>query len=156
VRTMNCTIVFWSLLNLMPFIEHAIYISVLDIQIEESEFRIEIKVFEDDLKDALRPFMLTDEFESAVQSYFDEKLSISSNDQVIELELLESRIVGDSRRISMTANLSGEIDQLEIRADYFMELFPDQQNILKLNFQGQKRYYIFKKQGEAVILKFSD
>ena len=122
--------------------DHAIYLSTLEINVDQNEIEVVIKVFEDDLRDALRNFhsriMDTSAvlFPDYVAQYFDIHLEIKNGEMLIEPYQNSVKLVGDSYQIKMSAQIVEPIMLLQIQADYFMELFPTQQNVLNLTFEG--------------------
>ena len=67
------------------------------------------------------------------------------DDQRIKLTLKDVKLVGESYRLSMTSSQPDIGDEISVIADYFIELFPTQQNVLSLKHFHGKNYYIFKK-----------
>ncbi len=102
--------------------DHAIYISVLEIDQEQ----MRIKVFMDDLDQAV-----TDSYHS-VEGYFKEKVEIKVNDEYLDFKLLDIREEEDSYWITFQLSQSSKWNSFYMRADYLMELFTDQTNIVKI------------------------
>lgn len=137
-------------------VEHAIYLSTIKIEVQEEVVQITIKVFEDDLRDAMRAhhgFVIDTSsatFVEEVQEYFTNHLSIGSD---MSIATRSVSLVGDSYVITAFG-----IQQIEsfirIEADYFMELFPTQQNILHFIHGEVIKYHIFKKGKEAIEISF--
>lgn len=127
--------------------DHAIYLSTLKLEVEEQAVRITIKVFEDDLRDALRAHhghlidTTSSTFHEEVKGYFDSHLSIGKH---MDLTIEGVSLIGDSYVV--TAVDQQQLDtSILIEADYFMELFPTQQNVLHLVHGDNTKYHIFKK-----------
>ena len=123
---------------------HAIYISV--IEFKETDFRL--KVFTDDLQDAIRNFnsgfqsVTDDSFVSRnhliVQEYFRKTIEISINDEPVNFLYHSSTIEGDSYWINFRFNNPGGWKSFEMTDKHFMELFPTQTNILKMMGKKQR------------------
>lgn len=136
-----------SLASMEAVDDHAIYLSTLKVEVDEQAVQITIKVFEDDLRDALRAHhghvidTTSASFQAEVKAYFDRHLSIG---QDMDLTIERVSLIGDSYVI--TGVDDQKIDgSLQIEADYFMELFPTQQNVLHLVHGDNTKYHIFKK-----------
>ncbi len=131
------TMMIWTVFY-MPS-DHAVYISVVEFQ----ENSVRIKVFTDDLQDAIRndspgsfqPGNISDFCnlnQSAIEKYFQNKLKIVINNSPVAIKYLKSRVEGDSYWINFTMNFSGSWKSLNISAPFFRELFPTQSNIIKV------------------------
>lgn len=127
--------------------EHAIYLSTLKMDVQEQGVQMTIKVFEDDLRDALRAHhgyvidTTSASFIDEVESYFVDHIKI---DRSLKYAVDHVSLVGDSFVISASSSQILD-DTIEIEADYFMELFPTQQNVLHFVHGEDTKYHIFKK-----------
>jgi hypothetical protein len=142
--------VFFWLHCLLPLSEdHAIYISVLEIVEKEARTELRVKVFTDDLANAIKnsfedDVVMIDDFpsenEALIEAYFKVHLILMSSSSELEYYFIEYKTVGDS--YWFTFEVLGSIGQLySIKADYFMELFPTQQNIVTLfDISGEKKF----------------
>lgn len=134
--------------NALP--PHAIYISTLDISENAEGLNVLIKVFEDDLRDAMRDFhghiidVEAQSFEQEVSQYFEEHLKIVLDKNIQSLQLLSIELVGESYQVDFILPKSS-FTSVSIEATYFFDLFPTQQNVLNLQLGGKKKYHIFKK-----------
>ncbi|MEL6122408.1 MAG: DUF6702 family protein [Bacteroidota bacterium] len=147
------TYVFSYILLLISFLpggsDHALYLSVLEVDITDEVCDIQVKVFEDDMRDALRHFRgirfdtLSLRDSAVIQAYFDEHLKLKSLGQPIRPHLQSVQLLRDSYQIHLRH--AGPITLTSIYADYLMELFGDQQNILHLRRNGDKIFEVFKK-----------
>jgi len=113
--------------------DHAIYLSTIKMEVKSDEISITIKVFEDDLRDALRSH----------HGYVIDTTSTSFNEEIESY--FEKHVINFSTYRS-------SIERLHIKLDYFMELFPTQQNVLHLINKDQTKYHIFKKGNEQLSL----
>ena len=131
--------------------EHAIYLSTLEIEIVESNAKVQIKVFEDDLRDVLRSHFneiidtTSNDFGAQIQEYFNAHVQLMSGSLETSLELITYNLVGDTYQISLLGSWTASPSKLKINCDYFLELFPLQQNIMHLTSGEKKKYFIFKK-----------
>lgn len=131
--------------------DHAIYLSTIHIQLEEHRVSVEINVFEDDLRDALRnEFDIvvdtsSQDFARYVRAYFNNHLSLYLNDSKFSYTQFEVSRESEIYKISAGADIKSLVQKISIDADYFMEIFPLQQNVLNLRIGVKRRYHIFKK-----------
>ncbi|WP_462248457.1 DUF6702 family protein [Ekhidna sp.] len=102
--------------------DHDIYLSVLEIDNQE----MKIKVFSDNLKDALK------NDNTSIEDYFRKKIKLQINNQKIEFFFKDSKVEGDSHWITFNLDTPKKWQSFHLEADYFMELFPDQINVIKV------------------------
>ncbi len=105
--------------------DHSIYISVLEVDKQQ----MTVKVFIDNLEDAVKNDSNT------IEGYFQKKIRLKINEQAIGFNLQEVSEEGDSYWI--TFKLDGPINwqSFYLEADYFMELFPEQTNVVKVKVE---------------------
>lgn len=128
--------------------EHAIYLSVVEISDIDKSVDITVKVFRDDMVDALRNN--TDVLESTMdaldheelRAYFAEHIKLyPATDQ--SLQVRSVTIEGDSFFINLFINRDFSTVQ-QLGLSHFFELFPTQKNIVKISTGGQLHYYTYK------------
>ena len=132
--------------------DHAIYISTFYIDISETDVRAEVRVFEDDLRAALRSHTgyVTDinatVFQDDVLSYFRKYLVMDISEHSLTWELQSLELVEDSYRIHLKDAMPSSADHLQcsITASYFFEIFPTQKNVLRLRKGEQQEHRIFE------------
>jgi hypothetical protein len=115
---------------------------------------IEIKVFEDDLQDALRNYGGSSVKDSILTAYFNEYVSLTVDREEVWMELEEFSLEGDSYFIRFV-HRELPVETLLLSVPYFMELFPAQQNILKCDLGKQRVYHIFSKPDETYTVQVS-
>jgi hypothetical protein len=132
--------------------DHALYISVIQIQqiAEKSPVQINIKVFTDDLQSALRnefsdysPVLeeiLCQEKRVFISAYFSKHLTIQINEKNCHLTLMDCQKEGEVYWLKFEMENSEKWEKLKVKADFFMELFPTQSNIVNVAYGGEKRY----------------
>ena len=131
--------------------DHAIYLSTIRIHDEDDHLIMQVNIFEDDLRDALRDHHgeVIDtsalDFEIRVNDYMKEHLVINLNDDIRLLVVKDVIRVGDTYQVAYSPIPVSSIAKIALEADYLMELFPMQQNILQLEYQDHQYYHIFKK-----------
>ena len=143
---------------------HAIYLSVCEVDHREqgNSAKINVKVFETDIRDAFQNmFSLQADFYSPHASttykkeseqYFHKYLKIAINGQSIDLNFNHLEINGDSVWFYFNFTCSSDWESISVTADYLMELFPDQSNIISIYHGTDKKFLRItssKKTGEA-------
>jgi hypothetical protein len=146
--------------------EHAIYIALIEIEDLEKEdsLQVRIKVFTDDLENALRT---SPDYQSASESifceinrmainqYFKDHLLIRLNDGVQALEYLRGEWIGDTYWLSFNIRRT-KWDDLYIDADFLMEIYPTQQNIVTVNRNGIKKSCRLNLRKSSCTLNYTD
>lgn len=125
------------------FSDHAIYISVVEIEAQ----RVRVKVFQDDLQDAIRNYSslvpdtirtnYCEQNRTMIEDYFNEKLKIAINNQPMALTYQTSSEEGDSYWISFLYSAPDVWQSIVVEDSHFIELFPIQSNIIKLVYPKQ-------------------
>jgi hypothetical protein len=139
---------------------HAIYISVIDVK----EEAISIKVFSDDLRDVLRNYSDTyvnmgfEEFTSTNQSlisdYFTDHFKIVINGESLKLQLIEIKKENDAHFLYFSIESPAVWKQIEVKGNFFIELFPDQSNILTITKDGEKYFSRLTKSNPKYAITF--
>ncbi len=144
---------------------HAIYVSVMEIYPGDGFTEIKIKVFSDDLQNALRNY--SDKYhpgpisnfiepnQTLITSYFNNKISLAINDTPIALEFLSAELENDAHFLTFRGPETRGWSEVKIRADYFMELFPDQSNIISVSYGKEKLMGRLTASEKETILKIS-
>ena len=102
--------------------DHAIYISVLEIDAQQ----MKVKVFEDNLQDALR------NDSNSIEGYFRKKIKLEINGNPVGFDLSDTSLEGDSYWITFRLRPHEKWESFSLEANYLMELFPDQTNVVKV------------------------
>lgn len=144
---------------------HALYIGVIDVQFvaSDSDVQITLKLFSDDLEDAIinatgnRVSVQSEShcglFKAALMDYFEDHLQIRINNQSQAFHWKSCKIVGDTHLLLFTVPHDTPWKIVQVQADFFMELFPTQANILKVNYAGEQ--YFGKLQRNKKSIQFS-
>jgi len=131
---------------------HALYISVLEIdhRNKSNEAGVNIKVFENDLADALKneyrkTFNLEDsgscsEYIPEIQEYFLKHITININGVNVMLRLTSCEKNSDSIWFYCMITTKDNWQEVEVKADYLMELFPTQSNVVSVYHGDQKKF----------------
>lgn len=159
VVTSICTYLLWTLCALIQPEEHAIYLSTIYLDIDEHGINVEIRVFEDDLRAALRDHTgyVTDttavRFEEDVLSYFRKYFSLRATDHKISWTITSLDLVGDSYQVVLSDDRHNlKTSSYQIQADYFFALFPGQKNILRATCQERQVFHVFESIGDTYQL----
>lgn len=134
---------------------HAIYISVVELELKEDVLVGNVKVFSDDLVSALRNYnkhststeLQVEELE--IENYFNDHFKISNNEDGVTLELLKIERLGDSHWLNFEIELNSQFNTIDIQASYFFELFPTQKNILSIKGASANQYFTFKSKDQT-------
>ena len=122
---------------------HAVYISVVEFKhISADKASVEIKVFTDDIQDALfnygqKRFNFTDVLDCSINKktiidYFKVHLNLTINDVPVLLTYGSCELNGDSVWFKFTAETPKTWSEFRIEGDHLMELFPTQVNIFNV------------------------
>lgn len=156
------TIFFWFLLTTPP---HALYLSTSKITLAENQNKlsIQIKIFSDDLQTALINHFNEKEISSTttigtknlaqIKSYLKQHLLLNKANANNRwgMELLELTADYQESIYLLTAiyedhsTNADKAEILEIQADYLMEVFPTQSNIIDLTYGEQRFFFRLKK-----------
>ena len=129
--------------------DHAIYIGVIEIQhiAEIPSATVRVKVFSDDLHSAVRnkvgaeidPVveMLCLTGTEQVLAYFQEHLTLSVNGNELALENTACSFEGDAHWLDFTVQCPTNWESISIEADFFMEIYPTQTQMIHMNENGK-------------------
>jgi hypothetical protein len=145
---------------------HAIYVSVLEIEqpIGEKGGTINVKIFADDLEDAIfnmsrkRINLLTDECfknKDLVNIYFAQHLQISIDGKKLEYYYSSCEINDISIWFNYSFISEPNWSELEVKADYLMDLFPAQSNVVSITKGKEKKMFRLTNQHTTQSLLFS-
>ena len=129
--------------------KHALYIGVVQITMEET-MTIQVKVFSDDLQAILQNEVgyqaigaihdLCELQTEHLQQYFQRTLQVLINELPIDLVLSDCEQINDVHLLQFKSiHYPLAWQQVAIRADFFMELFPTQSNVLQLHYKDNER-----------------
>ncbi len=147
--------------------EHAMYLSVLEIEQLDGNNKgtIKIKIFANDLEDAIFNFskkridLSKGECENEkvlITNYFKNHLKIINGDDLLAYNLTSCEVNDISIWLSFDLNTVGNWTTVNIKADYLMELFPTQSNIVNVIHNGEKRMFRLTIDSPTKSLTFSN
>ncbi len=131
---------------------HAIYISVVEIEHKDlgNNAKIMIKVFTDDFKDAIlnafeKQIDLSDkkscsDNKSVIEGYFDKHFKAAINGKPLSISLTSCELNGDSVWLYFDMDCPANWKDISVTADFLMELFPKQSNIVSIYHGNDKRF----------------
>lgn len=143
---------FFLLLFLSFVPDHAIYIAVVELNHDSKKLEsfLSVKVFADDLENVIRNFNSdfvrtdNDDFveknKQDIVKYFEEHLRFYVNDELEKVEFASSVSVGDTYFLNFKMKSASEWEKLQVTADFFTEIFPDQSNVVTVK-NGEEKYF---------------
>lgn len=171
---MKLLIIFISFIQVSPlwtpgeitYGNHAIYLSMVEIshQKNETSTDIRIKVFLDDMEDAIRnsfgdAVSLTDasacdKYKANIQTYFNNHFIFSINNTKAVIRLESCEIAGDAISFRFETNGTAPWKEVSLTADFLMELFPTQANIVTIQYGEEKKFLKLTKSKVSELVKF--
>ncbi len=141
---------------------HDIYISTLKIEstLNTSETNILIKVFADDFRDALQNHFPTEQFkvndelcqkQEQITQYFSNYFNCEINQKEQAILFESCTLENTMYHISFKLKTPSKWSSIQIKANYLMELFGKQSNIIQLNYRDKKLFKRFVKNNESVF-----
>lgn len=135
-----------------PDSDHAIYLSLIEVDHKNlgSTAVIKVKVFANDMEDAImnaskrRIDFLNpsncDSSRSEVEAYFAAHFDYSINGKKAVLTLTHCEPNGDAIWFHFKINCPAQWTKVDVKADFLMELFPTQSNIVTIYHGEEKRF----------------
>jgi len=135
-----------------PDMDHALYLSLVEVDHKNSGKTavVKIKVFADDMEDAIMnaskkriDFLKPTNCESSkseVEAYFANHFGYSINGNWIPLTLTNCEPTGDAIWFYFTIDCPDKWTTVTVKADFLMELFPTQSNIITIYHGEEKRF----------------
>ena len=131
--------------------DHAIYVSVLEISYKgDGKGQLKLKLFADDLEDAIfnhiakRYDLLKGDCNSAneaILNYLDRHLVLIIDDDPKKLRFIGCELNDISLWTSFEFTAASEWERVAVKADYLMELFPTQSNVVSITHGDQKQMF---------------
>ncbi|MEO0556493.1 MAG: DUF6702 family protein [Bacteroidota bacterium] len=142
------------LVSLVPLTseDHAIYLSLVDLDLNAQ--KMTIKVFSDDLEDCLKNFDPTytlfehsSHNQGTLEKYFKQRLLLTINRETVKFSFSSSSVENDAHFLVFDFQYLKSISTVQVKADFFMELFPTQSNVINLK-NGQEQLFLRLTKGE--------
>ena len=146
---------------------HTMYISVVEIEkaVGNTNGHIRVKLFANDLEDAIFNFsqQRIDLNEgnckpnaALINDYFDAHLGVKISDEIIKYSLSSCEENDLSIWLNFNFISNANWKTVEVKADYLMELFPTQSNIVNIKYEGVIRMFRLTKESPKEIALFSN
>lgn len=162
-------IILLALLPLLAFTAaHKFYVSATDIKYNEEQQALQIisHVFTDDLENLLRTryskdLYLTKEREHSaadqyVERYFQDKLRISVNGEQRKLNYIGKEYDKDQLLVYIEVENVEPIKTIGIENAVLTDLFPEQKNVIKVNYDGKIKSLLLMRDAVQGTLKFGN
>lgn len=156
-----------SFILLMSFTLHKYYVSITEIVANEETKTLEVsaRLFINDLDDALfnsfnkrfelgtsRELAETDKY---LKIYFMSHFQLKINDEWVPIRFIGKDFDGyDIVYCYFEVSYNEPITQLEIKNTSLLELFSEQENIIKLNINGLQKSLKLTKQKQSEVVKY--
>lgn len=136
-------VLFLSILDISN--PHAIYIGTIKMEHHEAQDNtlIKIKVFSDDLQNVIKHAYSMEQLleknllcgnKERLQQYFNQHLQIWINGKIQPLEISHCETINDVHLLSFGIHSPIYWNTFRVRANFLMELFPTQSNIIQLHY----------------------
>ena len=154
------------LIPLFAFTTHKYYISSTKIEYkkESKTIQITMRFFIDDLQESINSTYSKnielalpnepEEIDSLIINYVSKKLEVTINSNKKAYSFLGKEYNNDEIYIYLEIENVEFIKAIEIKNSMLMEIFPEQQNIIKLYINNTKKTFLLTKQKDKDSLKF--
>lgn len=138
---------------------HAIYVSVLEVEGDS----IMVKVFANDLEDAIfnqsrqRPDLLIgncNQSKILISNYFKKHLMFKIDGKEQSYRFISCEVNDISLWLTFEFTSPPTWHEVEITADYLMELFPTQSNVVSITYHSKKRMFRLTKGATTETINF--
>ena len=158
----------FCLLSCLPAQAHKYYVSVTNFYYDSSQRQVKIglKIFFDDLENAIartgdkkirvcqgKPGKEKEVLKS-IEKYVKEHLFVRIDQKEIPWRLESKKCDSESAFLYLKAIESDRPEQVEIRNDILMEVFPEQRNIVQFNVEGTLQSTLLSRGRESVLRSF--
>lgn len=147
----QCALPVLLLVMLCSFALHKFYVGIYQVNYvaKKKEIQITARIFIDDLEKALETkykkkiYLATpkeiSETNGFIKSYLDEKFRFKVNASVKNLKFLGKETEDNVLICYLTTPVPEKINAIEIVNSVLTEIFPEQQNIVHININGNKK-----------------
>ena len=151
---------------LLTFSAHKYYISFTKIDYAEKSRSLQIimRVFTDDLQNGIdQQFSVKTELDTdrelqnsddLISKYITEKFLVTVNGTTAKSNYIGKKYEEDETKIYLEIENIDKIKSIEVQNKVLMELFEDQQNIIKLTIDNKKKSFILTLKDDKDLLKF--
>ncbi len=154
-------------LTLSSFVAHKFYVSVTQVDYNEEEKSLQIisRIFIDDIEEVLQErydnsLLLnsneeTDKVDQYLGQYFKQKLKFTVNGKEVSFIFLGKEYEDDLVISYLEIENINSLDTIEISNEILMDLFEEQQNIVHVKKEDQRKSLILEDGRSTGVLKFS-
>jgi hypothetical protein len=163
--SLRLCVIFFLGVSIFSFSQHDFHTSItrMDYNAKEKSFEISIRVFTDDFEKALskdnggQKFVVAnnDKNDAFVEKYIRKHFGlIAASKQKKSYTYIGKEQEADATWIYVEIPCPEAINGFSLQNTIMHDLFEDQVNLVNLNYQGQKKSYIFKKDESVLPLGF--
>jgi hypothetical protein len=146
--------------------DHAIYISVAKVNFNthENEVSISLKVFTDDLEDAIHNATGKREkvvgrsdfsdLSGVIEKYVNQKMEIYLDGKQVLLQVDSCENIGDTTWIHLKGETGSFSHSIHIKNQVLFEVFDTQKNIVEVEYSDEKYYYSLTKDEPIASISF--
>ena len=137
----------------MLLLSHPVYISTMSISIIDKKIDFVMKLYLDDIEDALRlknGFSISiDENQKLnsnyeyVEKYISENFKVYFNSEKVDLIFLEKKIINDVLELKTSIQFEDIIINIKIKNKILLDVYDNQSNIVFIKNLEKKYYYKF-------------
>ena len=137
----------------MLLLSHPVYISTMSISIIDKKIDFVMKLYLDDIEDALRlknGFSISiDENQKLnsnyeyVEKYISENFKVYFNSEKVDLIFLEKKIINDVLELETSIQFENKIINIKIKNKILLDVYDNQSNIVFIKNLEKKKYYKF-------------
>ena len=137
----------------MLLLSHPVYISIMSISIIDKKIDFVMKLYLDDIEDALRlknGFSISiDENQKLnlnyeyVEKYISENFKVYFNSEKVDLIFLEKKIINDVLELKTSIQFEDKIINIKIKNKILLDVYDNQSNIVFIKNLEKKKYYKF-------------
>jgi len=154
------------IIPLLSFNLHKYYLSLtkMDYVVESKSLQITMRIFIDDLETTLNKINnksleldTKTELKDAniyIEKYLLKQFEVNINGSIINYKYLGKKYENDVVYLFAEIENISEIKSIEIKNRILMDAFPEQQNIIKLNINNNKKSFILTSKDDKDLLKF--
>ena len=143
----------FSIYLYMLLLSHPVYISTMSISIIDKKIDFVMKLYLDDIEDALRlknGFSISiDENQKLnsnyeyVEKYISENFKVYFNSEKVDLIFLEKKIINDVLELKTNIQFEDKIINIKIKNKILLDVYDNQSNIVFIKNLEKKYYYKF-------------
>jgi len=166
MKTIKLLVLALILPVLMSVSVHKFYVSVTEVEYVKDQESIQIisRIFIDDLENTLRkrfekrltfsPKNEAEEVGMYLQRYLKDKITITINGKPVEFKFIGKEYDNDILFCYLEVTGIKDIKSFTISNALLFDSFTDQQNIVKLHINNEKKSFILMQENNKAVLKF--